>query len=208
MDVSTTANGEDVAHNIHRKTVKHYHEPGDFHELTFSCFKRMQLLTNDRWRIHLARSVDDAIVAEEFRLVAFVFMPEHVHLLVFPTRSDTTADRISSFLIAAKVPCSQRVKQDLEASRSRLLDKLSVQHNGRHVFHFWQGGPGYDRNLQTPEAVLAAIDYLHMNPVRRGLCETSVQWRWSSARWYASDGRNADPVLPKIHGLPPGFLSL
>jgi putative transposase len=31
----------------HTKLVKHYHDPGDFHELTFSCYRRMQLLTND-----------------------------------------------------------------------------------------------------------------------------------------------------------------
>jgi putative transposase len=191
----------------HRKKVKHFHEPGDFHELTFSCYQRMQLLTNDRWRLHLARSIDDAIEAEQFRLVAFVFMPEHVHLLVFPTRNDTTADRISAFLFAAKVPCSQRVKEDLEESNSRLLTTLSVRHGGRTVFHFWQAGPGYDRNLQTPKALMAAIDYIHMNPVRRGLCDTIVEWRWSSARWYTSDGQHFDPALPKIHGPPPGFFT-
>ena len=46
----------------HRKRVKHYHEPGDFHELTFSCYRRMRLLTNDPWREYLARSIDDARV--------------------------------------------------------------------------------------------------------------------------------------------------
>jgi putative transposase len=92
---------------LYRKKVKHYHDPGDFHELTFSCYHRMQLLTNDRWREHLARSIDDAITVEEFRLVAFVFMPEHVHLLVFPTRPDVTAECVSRFLIEAKVACSQ-----------------------------------------------------------------------------------------------------
>ena len=39
----------------HRKLVKHYHEPGDFHELTFSCYKRTPLLTNDDWRRRLSR---------------------------------------------------------------------------------------------------------------------------------------------------------
>jgi putative transposase len=168
----------------------------------------MQLLMNDAWRRHLARSIDDAIVAEEFRLVAFVFMPEHVHLLVFPTRSNTTAESISRFLISVKVPCSQNVKQDLERSGSRLLETLTGgKGTDRGVFHYWQAGPGYDRNLQTQAAVFAAIDYIHMNPVRRGLCQTITQWRWSSARWYASDKRDVDRALPTIHGVPPYFLT-
>lgn len=192
----------------HRKKVKHYHEPGDFHELTFSCYRRMPLLTNDPWREHLARSIGEAVAAQEFRLVAFVFMPEHVHLLVFPTRNDATAESISAFLIAVKVPCSQQIKQDLMATGSRLLAKLTIRERpGKTVFRFWQEGPGYERNLQTEAAVLAAIEYIHMNPVRRGLCKKINDWRWSSARWYLTDGAHVDPALPTIHGPPAGFFT-
>ena len=51
----------------HRKTVRHYHEPGHFHEFTFSCFERRQLLTNDVWREKLSRCIDAA--GEETRRV-------------------------------------------------------------------------------------------------------------------------------------------
>jgi hypothetical protein len=44
--------------------------------------------------------------------------------------------------------------------------------------------------LESEAAVLAAIDYIHLNPVRRGLCERAIDWRWSSARYYA------DPTAP------------
>jgi putative transposase len=95
------------------------------------------------------------------------FLPEHIHLLVFLTRSDTTEERISEFLRAVKMPCSQDIKQDLEASGSRLLERLTTRERpGRMAFRFWQEGPGYDRNLQTQATVLAAIDYIHLNPVR------------------------------------------
>ena len=70
----------------HRKRVRHYDEPGHFHELTFSCYRRMPLLTNDVWRAMLSVSIDRAVKGHSFRLSAFVFMPEHVHLLVFSCR--------------------------------------------------------------------------------------------------------------------------
>ena len=69
----------------HRKTVRHFHELGHLHELTFSCYRRMPLLTNDSWREKLARCVDAAGKETAIELVGFVFMPEHVHLLVYPT---------------------------------------------------------------------------------------------------------------------------
>lgn len=190
----------------HRKRVKHYHEPGDFHELTFSCYQRLPLLTNDTWRGHLAGSLDDALCEHAFRLVAFVFMPEHVHLLIWPTLRDAGPECVSRFLADVKVGSSQKVKAELESTGSRLLSQLTVRERpGRTVFRFWQEGPGYDRNLQTEASVTAGIDYLHLNPVRRRLCRLATDWKWSSARWYVSDGTACDPDLPTIHGLPPGL---
>ena len=29
--------------------MRHFHEAGHLHELTFSCYRRMPLLTNDSW---------------------------------------------------------------------------------------------------------------------------------------------------------------
>jgi putative transposase len=49
----------------------------------------------------------------------------------------------------------------------------------------WMPGAGFDRNLNTPQAIRASIDYLHANPVRRGLSDNNVDYWWSSARAYA-----------------------
>ncbi len=61
---------------------------------------------------------------------------------------------------------------------------------------------GYDRNLTSKETILAAIEYIHLNPFRRGLAARPVDWKWSSARWYISDGREENPDLPTIQGPP------
>ena len=69
----------------HRKTIKHFHEPGDAHELTFSCYRRMPLLTNNTWREMLSVSITRSTARHNFRIVSFVYMPEHVHVVVLPT---------------------------------------------------------------------------------------------------------------------------
>jgi putative transposase len=184
------------------KTIKRYHEPGDFHELTFSCLDHLPLLTNDDWREKLARSIDRANDRWKFQLHAFVFMPDHVHLLVYPFAYDREPP-IDALLKAIKRPFSYRIKQILVENNSRLLKRLTVRDGAEPaVFRFWQEGPGYDRNLNTARSVLAAIDYIHLNPVRRGLCQRAQDWKWSSARWFLSDGEYCDPDLPKLHPLP------
>jgi putative transposase len=59
---------------------------------------------------------------------------------------------------------------------------------------FWQSGGGYDRNIDEPTTLAREIEYLHMNPVRRGLVERAVDWNWSSAGWF--EGRASALLAP------------
>ena len=65
------------------------------------------------------------------------------------------------------------------------------QPNGR--FRFWQMGGGYDRNVRDEAELFEKIGYIHNNPVQRGLVGSPLDWRWSSARWYAGH-RETSPI--------------
>ena len=184
---------------LHRKTVKHHEDVISAHELTFSCYQRRPLLTNDVWRKMLGESISAGTERHRFNLVAFVFMPEHVHLLVLPAVAES---HVSSLLKAIKRPYSYRIKQLLIQNSSPLLQRLTVrQRPGVTTFRYWQEGPGYDRNLESRPAIEAAINYIHLNPVRRGLCERATDWKWSSARYYHDPQYVIDPDLPRIDGI-------
>lgn len=187
------------------KTVRHFHEPGDLHELTFSCYVRRPWFLNESRCAALSECIDAAFREQSFHLVAFVIMPEHVHLLVEPRKAKPD---IGLLLARIKQPFSKWMKQELMQSNPSAIDELTVRERpGKNCFRFWQEGPGFDRNLYTPAAVLASLDYLHTNPVKRGLCERACDWKWSSARYYLSDPpRQQFPDLPYIDGLPLGQL--
>src|SRR3954447_9666118 len=153
--------------NGHRKTVKRSHEPGDCHELTSSCYRRMPPLTNDPWRRLPAESLDRAVRGQSCRMVAYVFMPEHVHILVRPTVAEV---RIDMPLKSIKAPSSVKIRRRLEDVGSPLLERLIVRERpGVDRFRSWQEGGGYDRDLRSAKAVEAAIASIHEDPVRRGL---------------------------------------
>jgi putative transposase len=183
----------------HRKQVRHFNEPGHCHELTFSCFHRLPLLNHAFVCQLLSESIDRALVQQGFWLIAFVYMPEHVHLLVFPA---TPTARIERLLFAIKRPFSYHVKQYLRQHDLPLLRQLNVQERpGKTVFRFWQEGPGYDRNLTSREALLSVIEYIHNNPIRRGLSVTPGQWKWSSWRYYHQPSGLHELELPTVHGV-------
>jgi len=192
----------------HRKRVKHYEEERHVHELTFSCFRRLPILTNDLWRTWFCERVHGACERQQFLLLAYVLMPEHVHLMVYPV---VATARIASLLSDIKRPYSRRIKQHLEQQRSPLLTRLTIrQRPDVQTFRYWQEGPGYDRNLTESETIIAAIEYIHANPVRRGLCQKAVDWPRSSASRLLNDGpldetprlSRFDPELFETDSLP------
>jgi putative transposase len=115
-------------------------------------------------------------------------MPEHAHVLVFPLNEIYD---VSNILQSIKQSVSRRATNYLRQHAQDWLDRLKVVWpDGRMEHRFWQQGGGYDRNIFTPEAVWASIDYLHNNPVHRKLAALATDWPWSSANWYAGRRTN------------------
>ena len=176
---------------VHRKKVRHFDEAGHAHFLTFSCYRRMPLLDRDRSRQWLVDALTDAREKHGFDLWAFVIMPEHVHFLIRPRLPDYTT---KSILADIKRPVGQKAVAWLCQNRPEFLDRLTIHNRNRNYHRFWQAGPGQDHNVYDPAAVHEIIEYIHNNPVRRGLVTRAEEWLWSSA----SDWATYEDVVLKI----------
>jgi putative transposase len=166
-----------------RKLRTTFNEPAQAHELTFSCYQRMPLLSRDRTRQWFIEALNQGREKHGFAIWAYVIMPEHAHVLTFPRTSDYDMSKV---LQTIKQSVSRRAMIYLRDHVPEWMTRLEVTWPGGRTEHrFWQQGGGYDRNMFEPETIHASIDYLHNNPVRRGLAATPVDWRWSSARWYS-----------------------
>ena len=168
------------------KKCRRYNEPGHAHALTFSCFHRRPFLSKDRSRRWFLRALEIARERHEFDLWAYCIMPEHVHLLLYPRLCDYSISEIlRTIKQSVAVVALRHVKRSSPASLRQFED---CQPNGVAAYRFWQRGGGYDRNLTEVSTVLAEIDYIHANPVRRELCQRAADWPWSSAREHAMRG--------------------
>jgi putative transposase len=185
-----------------RKRCRRFDVPGDAHELTFSCYRRLPLLSRDRTRGWLVEAIEEARHKERFDLWAYAIMPEHAHVLIRPCEPGCGVSRI---LWRIKRPVGWRAVACLRAHAPAYLARLTVTRaDGTPEARFWQAGGGYDRNILEPTTVVNVIDYVHLNPVRRGLVERPEDWPWSSARWYAGlrpVPLEIDPTLPRVYDL-------
>ncbi len=162
------------------RKVKRYDLPGYGRELTFSCFQRRPFFKSDRSRGWVVEAIRRARESHGFQLWAWVVMPEHVHMLVFPDRK---SPEVGPILKTVKQSVSRVA---IDYVRMHAPEKMHLfadrSPSGKVAYRVWQRGAGYDRNLYTTAAIWNSIEYIHANPVRRGLCEHSLDWKWSGAR--------------------------
>jgi putative transposase len=134
-----------------------YQQTGDFHFVTFSCYRRSPYLA----AVEAMELFEDALerVRRRYRFVVagYVIMPEHVHLLVNEPQRGLLSRTIHAL-------------------------KLSVSVRGRER-PFWQPHY-YDFNVYTHPKFAEKLRYIHRNPVRRGMVAKPEDWRWSSYRHY------------------------
>ena len=109
-------------------------------------------------------------------------MPDHVHLLINPANSE-----LSVILRKLKGKSARRMIDWLKfENHHRSLEKLRTNVIGQE-FAVWQKG-SFVVDLVSPKFLRQKLDYIHMNPVRAGLCSVPQDWRLSSYSAYFPAG--------------------
>ncbi|MGC2195408.1 MAG: transposase [Terriglobales bacterium] len=156
--------------------LKRYYGDGDLHYITFSCYHRQPLLGSAARRDLFLKVLEQMRRRYRFVVVGYVVMPEHVHLLI----SEPEKDNPSIVLQAVKLGFTRRLLAQLRRRRNPRQATL-FEHAPRHI---WQAR-FYDFNVWTDRKRIEKLNYMHRNPVKRGLVDSPEMWRWSSYRSYA-----------------------
>jgi putative transposase len=166
-----------------RNPLKRYYGKGDLHFVTFSCYRRRPLLGTPRARDRFVKVLDEVRKRHAFRLVGYVVMPEHIHLLI----SEPGEKNPSKVLQVLK----QKVARALLKKRARrnalqLCLPFGAEADGEE--HFWQRR-FYDFNVWSEKKLKEKLEYMHRNPVQRKLVVNPKDWPWSSWENYEGAGR-------------------
>jgi putative transposase len=108
----------------------------------------------------LAESLHSARGNYGFFLTAWVFLPDHWHAIIYPRHPLTISTTMKS----------------VKLKSTSLINAIRSQDG-----QLWQAR-FYDHALRTVGDYHDCVDYIHRNPVRRGLVEMPEQWNWSSVK--------------------------
>ena len=119
-----------------------------------------------------------------FRLIGFVVMPEHVHLLL----SEPAKKNPSKILQVLKQKVARALLKKRRQAASAQLS-LPFEGSAREEAHFWQRR-FYDFNVWSEKKLREKLQYMHANPVQRKLVQHPRDWPWSSWAHYAGKGES------------------
>ncbi|MBI3950794.1 MAG: transposase [Acidobacteria bacterium] len=135
------------------------------------------------------QAIDEARQSGGFLLFAYVIMPDHVHLLTDSPYKPSEVSRRLKGTIAHRV-IEYLKEKGYESSLRKLRHEEWKRH---HRYSLW----GHESNVFSvfSESVfMQKVNYIHQNPVRAGLVERAIDYRWSSARYWHRCERDDEPL--------------
>lgn len=114
-------------------------------------------------RLELARIVEENLLrfdGEKYRLLHWVLMSNHVHVLLIPMNGYS----LSSIMHSLKSYTSNQA--------NRILGRTGS---------FWSV-EYFDRYIRNSEHYVSTVRYIHNNPVKAGLCVKPEDWEFGCAR--------------------------
>ncbi len=113
-----------------------------------------------------------------FSLVGYVVLPEHMHLRI----SEPAKGTPSTVLHVLKQRVSRQLRNRRRTAAAQL--RLPFPHCDSALTQFWQRR-FHDFNVWSHKKKIEKLEYMHLNPVKRGLVMRPKDWPWSSYSFYA-----------------------
>ena len=118
-------------------------------------------------------------------IIAFVYMPSHIHFIITMNEGESISDYLRDF----KKYTSKQIKSRLLASDKKGL-YTQLQELGK--YKFWMDR--FDSQIILTEKILnIKINYIHYNPLKAGLVNEIDEWKFSSAYKYYTDFISFNP---------------
>jgi putative transposase len=166
-----------------------YFAPGQLQFITASTYRRAPLFLSPRFCREFVAGLQEVRSEFGFRMLGWVLMPDHFHLLIWPETAPSTSNIVKQL----KQRTGARILKILRQNQSNrwcvemlaYLRLPSTVHD--HVgYRLWQRR-FYPFGVYTEKKRLEKLDYMHGNPVKRGLAPSPAQWSrlaGSSFRFY------------------------
>lgn len=154
------------------------------HFITWTITAWLPIFISGKYCDIIAQSFDYCRAKKGLLVHGYVIMPTHVHAIV----SANDGKDLSDILRDSRKFTSREIVNQLKEDGCMFFDWIlrdAARKDGRPEgsYKVWQAG-FHPETLETEKFVLQKLEYMHNNPLRKGLIEKQEHWRYSSAGFY------------------------
>lgn len=156
-------------------------ERNTVHYVTSVTYNRVPVFRSDHACEIFVEVLSEVRNKFPYKLIGYVIMPDHAHAII-----NNATGTISDWLRRVRGNSARKVLAWLRAEQHLMSLKkleLTISQKRHHTHAVWQKDPSVI-DLTSPKFMRQKLNYLHLNPVRAGLCEHPADWKWSSYRAY------------------------
>lgn len=119
------------------------------------------------------------------RITAYVIMPNHLHAVLFDANfnPENLIKTLTSFRKFTGLRLCDYVDSHFSPPVTAVLRNEKLEDRDRQ---FWQPGWHAEGIFSYP-FLQQKVDYIHMNPCRKGLVKSPQEWRYSSAAYWVDE---------------------
>ena len=170
-----------------------FHSDGALFYVNFSVVDWLPIFVSEAACKVVTESLNFCHAQKGLRIHAYVIMPTHLHAVLF--HADFQAKALEQVLTNFRKFTGRRLADFCAEHTPACFQGVLAKHaGGDRERRFWQP-TRHPVQIETEKFWQAKIDYLHQNPVRKGLVRTADHWRFSSASYWISDGKIENDVL-------------
>ena len=159
--------------------------------ITITTVGWVDVFTRINYTTIIDKSLEYCIKEKGLIVMAYVFMTNHIHLIV-KSENNKLQDIIRDFKKFTSKELIKDIEKTNESRKVWMLNKFSFEAKRikRGVkYKFWKDG-FHPIILDSTKILEQKLDYIHHNPVRSGFVGNAEDWKNSSAKAYSLDDKS------------------
>ncbi len=153
------------------------------HFVTSTIVDWIPVFTSKKYFTILIDTVKHLQKEKGIKVYAYVILDNHFHFIL-------SCDDLSNTMRSLKRFTANKIIQELkDENKTDILEKFRKQkrtYKANSTYQVWQEG-FHPKLISTEDMLAQKIDYIHQNPIRKGLVKKITDWEYSSARYYYLD---------------------
>jgi putative transposase len=146
--------------------------------LTAVCYDFKMLLAEEKHKLIVINSLKYLVDEGEIVIYGYVIMANHIHL-IWHSIGNKTNELLQRSLLKFT---ADKFKKELKKTNEQFLAEFLVNKKDRN-YQFWKRD-SMQIDLYSEKFFRQKLEYIHMNPVRAGLCTLPDDYLYSSAAFY------------------------